>query len=84
VRRARGAWQWNDNVDVPLGEQNEAYEVTFGNATTTAARWETSVPSLALDPTEVSALIALAPSGQLSVRQRGDRAVSLPLHIPLT
>lgn len=84
VRRARGAWQWNDNVDVPLGEQNEAYEVTFGTAATTIARWETAVPSLALEPTEVAGLLAMTPSGQFSVRQRGDRAVSLPLHIPLT
>lgn len=84
VRRARGAWQWNDNVDVPLGEQTEAYEVTFGTAATTIARWETAVPSLALEPTEVAGLLAMTPSGQFSVRQRGDRAVSLPLHIPLT
>lgn len=86
VRRARGGWLWQDGVDVPLGEQSEAYEVTFGSLAQTTARWETVTPELIMTATELAALLAALPLGQFAIRQRGDRALSQPLLLdpPLT
>ena len=78
TRRARGGWLWQDGVDVPLGEQAEAYEVSFGLPGTTYARWETVAAEMALIPAELTALSAAVPTGQFSIRQRGDRALSEP------
>lgn len=81
TRRARGGWLWQDGVDVPLGEQAEAYEVSYGTPGTTYARWEAVVAELALTPAELSALGAAVPTGEFSIRQRGDRALSEPLFL---
>jgi hypothetical protein len=79
VRRARGGWLWQDGVDVPLGEQSEAYDVTFGAADQTIARWEPGSPELVLTSADLAALLAVVPVGQFAIRQRGDRALSQPL-----
>lgn len=83
VRRARGAWFWQDGAEVALGEQTEAYGVTFGTATTVLATWQTGQPWLELDAAEFAALTSAAPGGSFTVRQIGDRAQSLPASLAI-
>lgn len=83
TRRARGAWDWPDEADTPLGEANEAYLVSFGDIAAPVARWELTSPAMTLTGGEVSALLASAPEGRFAVRQRGDRAMSDPLFLDL-
>ncbi len=84
TRRARGAWQWADGVEVPLNEQREAYEVSFGTGDAATARWDVSVPALTIPGDLAESLLAANPTGTLKIRQRGDRAVSLPLELSLS
>ncbi len=79
VRRARGGWLWQDGVDAPLNEQSEAYDVTFGTPGQTIARWESGSAELVLTAAELAALLVTTPTGAFAIRQRGDRALSLPL-----
>lgn len=79
VRRGRGGWLWQDGVDLPLAEQSEVYEVTFGTPGAVSIRWEPALPQLVLSSTELAVMLAAAPSGQFAIRQRGDRALSEPL-----
>lgn len=79
VRRARGGWLWQDGVDLPLAEQSEVYDVTFGTPDAVLIRWEPALPQLVLSPTELAVMLAAAPSGQFAIRQLGDRALSEPL-----
>lgn len=83
TRRARGAWDWPDEADTPLGESSEGYLVSFGEPENPVASWELSEPSLSLSSGEVSALVAAAPAGRFAIRQRGTRAISEPLFIDL-
>lgn len=83
TRRARGSWSWLDLVEVPLAEQSEAYAVTYGMANQIAASWELNQPALVLTAAEWGSLIAAVPHGTFTIRQRGDRAISLPLSISL-
>ena len=48
TRRARGAFQWRDGIDVPLGEQGEAWQVGFGPPASPIAVWEMTEPRLAV------------------------------------
>ncbi len=82
TRRARGAWTWRDEVDVPLNEQAEAYEVGFGHPDTALARWEVLSPVFAIAAGPLADLLAAASDGAFFVRQRGDHAFSLPLLLP--
>ena len=79
TRRARGAWQWRDNVEVPVGESAEAYTVTLGEITAPVAIWNVAEPRLAIDVATTAQLRTAAPGAMLAVRQRGDRGLSEPL-----
>ena len=81
TRRARGAWAWLDGVDVPLVEQAESYQVTFGPIAAPLAVWLPTVPELVLSPAQIASLAAMAPEGALHVRQRGSFALSEPLYL---
>ncbi len=82
TRRARGGWRWEDGVDLPLNEQREAYVVEFGPGSGPAmSRWDCDSPQLVLASGEWSALVTATPAGVFTVRQVGDRALSLPLVI---
>ncbi len=83
TRRARGAWRWLDAVETPLGEAREAYEIAFGAGEIPVARWETAEPSLVLSASALAELLAAAPGGRFTVRQRGDADLSPALAIPL-
>ena len=83
VRRARGGWLWPDGVETPLGEQSEAYDVTFGVAAAPLARWQVASPALELAAAELAPLIAALPQGPFTIRQIGDLAWSEPLTLTL-
>lgn len=79
TRRARGAWDWPDGVDVPLNEDSEAYVVGLGPVDSPILRWETAKPSLVI-AAATAAMLAQDHGGQpLWVRQRGRFALSDPL-----
>ena len=82
TRRARGAWAWRDEVDVPLNEQVEAYQVGFGDPDMPVARWDVAAPVFTLSASELVVLDEVAPAGRFFVRQSGDHAMSLPLLLP--
>lgn len=81
TRRARGAWEWQDAVEPPLGESTEAYEVTFGESGELIRRWETSVPHLQISADELAEILAINSKAQFLIRQRGDRGLSDPLAV---
>lgn len=83
VRRARGAWLWDDGVETPLNEQTEAWTITYGSAAAPVASWQTASAELTLSAAELAALLAAAPGQAFRVAQRGDRGVSEPLTISL-
>ena len=79
VRRARGAWLWLDGVDTPLAEQAESYLVTLGPPLAPVAQWITAEPLLEIDAPTAATLRAQAPGAPLTVAQRGDAGLSVPL-----
>lgn len=79
TRRARGAWSWSDSVEVPLHEETEAYEVSYGPASSPIVRWTTSAPLLAVPAATLAELAAALPGGTFQVRQIGSYALSDPL-----
>lgn len=79
TRRARGAWDWPDEVETPLVEQGEAYRVGCGPVDAPFAVWSLGEPRLVLDGTAVAALAAAHPGSDLWVRQVGSFAQSDPL-----
>lgn len=81
TRRARGAWAWLDQVDVPLREEAEAYEVVAGSEAAPLALWQTAEPRLTLPAGQVGALRQTAPGAALQVRQRGSFGVSPALFL---
>ncbi|MCJ2178686.1 phage tail protein [Novosphingobium album (ex Hu et al. 2023)] len=81
TRRARGGWQWQDGIDMPLVEQTETYLVTLGPLDMPAALWFLGEPQLDISSAQLSDLAALAPGGQLRVRQQGTHGLSEPLSL---
>ncbi|MFN2099126.1 phage tail protein [Altererythrobacter sp. MF3-039] len=79
TRRARGAWVWIDEVDVPLVEQSESYRVGLGPAAAPFMRWETSEPILEIDAAQWAVLQTDYLGEQVWVRQIGSHAQSDPL-----
>lgn len=83
VRRARGAWDWADGVDVPLNEDAERWTIGYGDAESPAVRWETGDAKLDLSPAQAESLLATDAPRQFHVRQSGRASLSRPLTIPL-
>lgn len=81
ARRARAAWLWRDQVDTPLNEQAEAYEVLLGSESDIIALWVTAEPQLTIPTATIASLAAANPGKSLIVRQRGSYASSVPLHL---
>ncbi|MGE4303697.1 MAG: phage tail protein [Novosphingobium sp.] len=81
TRRARGGWQWQDGVDVPLVEEAETYIVTLGAFESPFAQWNTHEPRMEIPPAVLITLLPEATGQPLTVRQRGTHALSDPLHL---
>ncbi|WP_067737900.1 phage tail protein [Novosphingobium naphthalenivorans] len=79
TRRARGGWQWQDGIDMPLVEQAESYLVTLGPLDIPVALWSLGAPQLAISSAQLAGLSVLAPGGELRVRQQGTHGLSDPL-----
>lgn len=72
TRRARGHWTWLDEVEQPLVEQTETYEVGVGNPEVPSRLFETSVPRFEIVPEVLAELTAALAGLPLWVRQRGS------------
>ena len=81
TRRARGGWAWLDEVEQPLVEQVEAYEVGLGAPDHPLRLWTVSAAGLVLEADDVAALAALHAGEPLWVRQKGSFALSPPLRL---
>jgi hypothetical protein len=79
IRRARGAWSWLDEVEVPLGEESEAWLVGVGSTDAPTLHWTLAAPALTLSPATAAALSADHAGEPLWVRQVGSFALSPPL-----
>jgi hypothetical protein len=79
IRRARGAWSWLDEVEVPLGEESEAWLVGVGSIDASALHWTLATSALTLSPATVAALSADHAGEPLWVCQVGSFALSPPL-----
>lgn len=79
TRRARGGWHWRDEVEQPLIEQRESYDIGLGPVDAPLRLWATDTPALTLDAATLAALAADHPGAPLWVRQRGSLALSPPL-----
>lgn len=79
VRRGRGGWAWRDAVEIPLGEEREAYRVTRIGADGVAVTNEVAEPALRI-------AIPASPT-RIEVRQIGTHGPSRPatiLYLPET
>ena len=81
TRRARAAWIWRDQVDTPVHEQSEVYEVLLGTESDIIAIWTTSEPRLTIPASMIASLTAAHAGAPIIVRQRGSYAGSVPLHL---
>lgn len=79
TRRARGAWSWRDEVDAPLIEQEERYQVGIGPVETPVMQWDVLEPRLLLDVASLASVSAVNASAPVWVRQVGSHALSHPL-----
>lgn len=80
-RRSRGSWKWQDQIDVPLNEQTQAYIVGIGNTDMPLLHWRTIEPFLQIDATTWTQLLTTHPAAPVWVRHVGTHAASLPLHL---
>ncbi|MGI8942624.1 MAG: phage tail baseplate protein [Qipengyuania sp.] len=79
TRRARGSWAWQDEVDVPLVEQQELYQIGIGSVSAPFAQWMAASPNLQIDGATLANLAAAHPGANFWVRQVGSHARSNPL-----
>lgn len=77
VRRSRFGWQWRDGVEVPLGEDAEAYVVRVLRADGGATAIACLVPRLTLPPERASGAC------RIEVRQLGTHGPSAPAVLSL-
>ncbi len=83
TRRARGAWEWADGVEVPLVEESELYRIGYGPAEAPLAEWTAIEPAFVLDGAVRANLVASHPGHPLWVRQAGSYAQSDALLLAL-
>jgi hypothetical protein len=78
VRRSRDGWWWRDGVEVPLGEDVEAYWVDVFGGDASVTRLACAVPWLRI-PAGATATMPV----RIEVRQIGTHGVSHPAVLPL-
>lgn len=84
TRRSRSGFAWRDLVDVPLGEEFEAYRVSILADGVQVATFDCGAPSITLDTVTVTGLAALASDHvEAWIAQRGTLGLSPPLIVPL-
>lgn len=83
VRRARGAWRWLDEVDAPLNEDSELWEISFGVDQPPLKVWQTTSPMLIISPALLGELQASTTGHVFAIRQVGRQSRSLPLMVEL-
>jgi hypothetical protein len=81
VRRARGGWNWPDEVELSLNEPQELWQVTYGTSLAPTVLWNTTQARLDIAPDQIGALGAVTAEHRFSIRQVGRIALSLPLTI---
>lgn len=79
TRRARGGWTWLDEVDAPLSEPSEAYEIRAIDGSGDQLVWEATQPQLTIDAAQWGTLIAKPAPRRLEIRQVGTASLSRPL-----
>ncbi|MES2303826.1 MAG: phage tail protein [Pseudomonadota bacterium] len=82
TRRSRGAWAWLDEVDVPLNEPEEAWEVSFESAGVRARIWTTSSTELTVAGALAAELHTTFPDGQFSCARLDGNPVPSRLPSP--
>jgi hypothetical protein len=80
TRRSRGGWQWDDNVDVPLNEEAELYQVSLWKNGTNVANWQTPNSSFNIEMNTLSMLRNQFGSASITVSQTGKYLSSLPVY----
>ena len=81
TRRARGAWEWKDGVEVPLQEETEAYQVGYGPTGNPLGLWSVSSNGLTVPAATVAGLHSALAGGAFWVKQIGTQAMSDALHL---
>ncbi len=81
TRRARGHWRWDDGVDVPLVEEQEAWVAGYGPAATPFLAWSLGEARLRLSQAERAALLAAHGPAAIWVKQVGTFDHSHPLRL---
>ncbi|MEM6475416.1 MAG: phage tail protein [Pseudomonadota bacterium] len=83
TRRARGHWVWQDEVEIPLIEEFEAYRVGLGSVELPFAAWSLSDAQFSLSASQRADLVAQHGPATLWVQQLGTFAASSPLLLSL-
>lgn len=83
IRRGRGAWLWLDEVDTPLNEATELWEIGFGPLQNPILLWQTPSATLEIAPAMAADLRAGSNEHVFAIRQVGRQSRSLPLIIGL-
>ncbi len=71
TRRARGHWRWDDGVDVPLVEEQEAWVAGYGPTTAPFVAWSLGEARLRLSQAERAELLATFGPAAIWVKQVG-------------
>lgn len=79
TRRSRAGWAWRDGIDAPLGEEREAYSVTWAGGSI-----EVPSPNFVYTAAMRAADLSTGASQAVfSIRQLGDLSVSAPLLVTI-
>lgn len=81
TRRARGAWEWPDEVETPLIEQSESYRIGVGPVSAPVAVWQSSNSAFLIDHIVLAQLTATHLGAAIWVRQVGSYAQSEALRL---
>lgn len=83
TRRARGAWNWPDEVEAPLVEQAENYQIGIGPVSSPLIEWHSVEPLVSLDAAQVADISASYSGLDIWVRQTGSHARSDALRLAI-